>query len=276
MSVPAAPPQADPRRFGAAGLLGGLQTQVIVVFALMMREVHTRYGRENLGFVWLIAEPFFFCMGVIGIWTMIHGRYEHGIPILAFVITGYLPLTLWRHVTARAVQCLRANASLLYHRQVKIFDLLLARVLLEFYGTIMAYAVIAFVFISLGFYEPPVDWGLFYAGWFFFLLFTTAAGLIIGSLTELYEWSEKLVGPFMYFMLPVCGAFYLVDWLPYRLHYWAELVPTVQAFEMIRAGQFGPVTHVHYDFAYETFICCVLIAIGIQMTRRVHRHLVIE
>jgi len=269
-------PVAQPRGTMPGELLRGLKTQIVVVFALMMREVHTRYGRENLGFVWLIAEPFLFCMGVIGIWSGIHGRYERGIPILAFVITGYLPLTLWRHVTARAVQCFRANAALLYHRQVKIFDLLLARVLLEFYGTIMAYLVIAFVFVVFELYEPPVDWGLFYAGWLFFLLFTTAAGMIIGSLTELYEWSEKLVGPFMYFMLPICGAFFMADWLPYRLRTWAELIPTVQAFEMIRGGQFGPGVRVHYDFAYEALVCCALLALGIVMTRRVHRHMVIE
>ena len=59
-------------------------------------------------------------MGVVFIWMGIHGHYEHGLPILDFVITGYLPLTLWRHVTNRAVHCFRANAPLLYHRQVRM------------------------------------------------------------------------------------------------------------------------------------------------------------
>ena len=256
--------------------LDAAELQGIVIGAVMMREIHTRYGRENLGFVWLIFEPLFFSLGVIGIWTVIHGRYQHGLPILAFVMTGYLPLTLWRHTTARAVQCLRANASLLYHRQVKMLDLLVARVILEFYGALIAFIVIGFIFYSFDLYELPRDWLMFYVGWFYMLLFTMASALIIGSLTELYEWMEKLVGPFMYFMLPICGAFYMIEWLPTRAQPYLQYVPSVQAFEMIRAGQFGPSVTAHYDFAYATFINVALIAVGILLCRNVHRHLVIE
>lgn len=261
---------------GGNGLLDAMRVQVTVVGALMMREIHTRYGRENLGFVWLIVEPLMFCMGVIVIWTAIHGRYEHGIPILAFVMTGYLPLTLWRHVTNRAVHCFRANATLLYHRQVKMVDLLLARIILEIYGAMIAYAVIAFIFYSVGLYALPRDWGLFYLGWFYFILFSIGIGLIIGSLTEIFEWMEKLIGPFMYFMLPICGVFFMADWLPERARRAALYVPTVNAFELIRAGQFGPSVRVHYDLVYESFACAVLIALGLILCRKVHRHLIIE
>ena len=252
------------------------EVQLMVIGAVLMREIHTRYGRENLGFIWFVMEPLMFCMGVILIWLGIHGRFEHGLPILAFVMTGYLPLTFWRHVTNRAVQCFRANASLLYHRQVKVFDLLVARVILEFYGTIIAYVVIAFVFHSLGMYDLPQDWGLFYLGWFYFLMFNLGVGLIIGSLTEMYEWMEKLIGPFMYFMLPICGAFFMVDWLPYRLQHGALYVPTVNAFELIRAGQFGPSVVAHYDLPYLTFICVAMLGLGLILSRNVHRHLVFE
>jgi len=252
------------------------RVQVIVISALMMRELHTRYGRENLGFVWLVVEPMMFCLGVMGIWTLLHGRVERGIPILAFVITGYLPLTLWRHVTFRAIHCFRANSPLLYHRQVKMIDLLVARVILEIYGMMIAYLVIAFVFCVLGLYELPKDWGLFYAGWLYFIVFTTAIGLIIGSLTEMYDWSEKFIGPLMYFLLPVCGAFYMSDWLPARYERIALYMPTVDAYELLRSGQFGPSVRTHYDLEYLTFACLVLLAVGIMLCRRVHRFLIVE
>lgn len=257
-------------------MLDAAELQGIVIRAVMMREIHTRYGRENLGFVWLIFEPLFFCLGVMAVWSVIHGRFSHGLPILAFVITGYMPLTLWRHTTARAVQCFRANAALLYHRQVKMMDLLIARVLLEFYGVMIAYLVIAFIFTSLELYEMPRDWAMFYIGWFQMLAFSTATALIIGSLTEMYEWSEKLIGPFMYFMLPICGAFYMIEWLPGVARKYVEWLPTVQAFEMIREGQFAGSVNTHYDIGYATFFNAALIAAGILLCRSVHRHMVIE
>jgi capsular polysaccharide transport system permease protein len=257
-------------------LVDAAKLQRIVIGALMLREIHTRYGRENLGFVWLVAEPLMFCLGVIGIWTAIHGRSEHGIPILAFVITGYIPLTLWRHITARAIHCFRANSALLYHRQIRMLDLLLARIVLEIYGAIIAYIVIAFIFWSFDLYELPKNWGMFYLGWFYFILFSTGMGLIIGSLTEIYEWMEKLVGPFMYFTLPICGVFFMVDWLPDRAQRYATYMPTVSAFELIRGGQFGNDVQVHYDLAIASASCAVLIGLGLILCRNVHRHLIIE
>jgi capsular polysaccharide transport system permease protein len=259
-----------------ASLIDAARLQILVIGALMLREIHTRYGRENLGFLWLIAEPFMFCMGVIIIWMGIHGRYEHGVPILAFVMTGYLPITLWRHVTNRSIHCFRANASLLYHRQIRMLDMMLARVILEIYGCAIAYLLIAFVFWAAGLYEFPKDWGLFYLGWLYFIAFSTGLGLCIGSLTEIYEWGEKLVGPFMYFLLPICGCFFMVEWLPSRVQKWALYVPTVNAYELIRGGQFGPSVQVHYDLAYENFICLLLLTVGLILTRQVHKHLVIE
>lgn len=261
---------------GSGRFIDAAWLQCQVIGALMMRELHTRYGRDNFGFLWMVVEPLFFSFGVVILWTLIHGRYQHGLPLIAFVITGYMPLTLWRHVVMRAVQCFRANGALLYHRQIRMVDLLMARIVLEFYGTIIAYTVIAFVFWSLQLYELPKDWGMFYLGWFYMTLFSIASGLIIGSVTEIYEWSEKMIGPFMYFMLPVCGAFYMVDWLPAKMQRLAVYVPTVNAFEMVRAGQFGPAVRTYYDLPYVTVVCAGLIVLGLILSRNVHRHLIIE
>lgn len=262
------------RGFGA--WVEALHTQIIVVFALMMREVHTRYGRDNLGFIWLIAEPLVFCLGVILIWRLLHGAQEHGIPVLAFVLTGYMPLTLWRHCVQRSVHCFRANAGLLYHRQVRMLDLLAARVILEIYGALIAYLVIAFLFWALDEYALPQDLGLFYLGWACMILFSAGLGLVMGCVSEMAEWSEKLVGPFMYFLLPISGVFFMADWVPDDYRKYALYVPTLNAFEMIRGGQFGPGVRVHYDLPYTLAVCLALLTLGLILCRRVHRHLVIE
>ncbi|MES2684957.1 MAG: ABC transporter permease [Pseudomonadota bacterium] len=258
-------------------LLDAARLQVIVIGALMMRELHTRYGRENLGFLWMVMEPMLFCLGVVIIWSVGQGQYTHGsLAVTAFTMTGYLPLTLWRHISNRAVHCFRANATLMYHRQVRMLDLLSARVILEIYGTAIAYLVMGFAFWALGFYEWPRDWGLFYLGWFYFIVFSAAMGLIVGSLTEMYEWTEKMVGPMMYFMLPVCGCFFMVDWLPGYLQQYALYIPTVNAFELIRSGQFGPGVRAHYDLELVSYTCFSLLALGLLLCRNVHKHLVIE
>lgn len=45
-----------------------IKNQARIIGALMMRELITRYGREGLGFLWLVLEPLVFCFGVMGMW----------------------------------------------------------------------------------------------------------------------------------------------------------------------------------------------------------------
>lgn len=250
-----------------------LRLQVIVVSALVIREIHTRYGRENLGFVWLIIEPLLLCVGVIAIWTLWRGDSQHGLPVLAFVISGYIPLTLWRHIVTRCVRCIRSNSGLLYHRQVRILDLLTARIVLEFFGAVSAYVVIAFLFWAVDLYQWPVDLWLFYLGWFYMLLFSAAFGLIMAGLTEIVEWTEKLVAPMMYLFLPISGVFVMLDWLPDYAREALLWMPSVNAFEMIRGGQFGPSVPVYYDVPRTTLECMAMLFVGLVMCRNAHRHL---
>ncbi len=258
------------------GFVKAFRVQIIVIWALMMRELHTRYGRDNLGFLWVMAEPLLFCTAVTILWSITKGRYEHGIAVVAFTITGYMPLLLWRHSLARSLFCFRSNASLLYHKQVTALDLLFARVVLEILGCFLAYLTVSFIFFTLGLYEFPKDWGFFYLGWTYHILYATGTALIVACMTEMYEWTEKLIGPLGYIMVPLCGFLYMVDWLPDRAQKYALFLPSVNAYELVRAGQFGPDVRVHYSLPYVTFVCVGMVTVGLMLCRRVRQHIVIE
>ncbi|WP_271022571.1 hypothetical protein [Rhizobium sp. RCAM05973] len=106
---------------GPSQFLAGLKIQGRVLGALIMREMLIRYGRENIGFLWLALEPMILTSGVMLMWTLL--RHEaHGLVVAAFVLSGYMPLTLWRHISGHAVSCLRQNMPLMYHRQIRLAD----------------------------------------------------------------------------------------------------------------------------------------------------------
>src|SRR6266853_2931917 len=109
---------AEIRLFGRA-----FRVQKRIIGALFMREFMTRWGRRNLGFAWLFAEPLIFAMPVIAMWSMIRAPFEHGIPMIAFVWSGYLPLLIFLHVTGPAMYTIKYNAAMLYHRQVTPLDI---------------------------------------------------------------------------------------------------------------------------------------------------------
>ena len=257
-------------------ILRSARLQVRVVGALLLRELHTRFGRENIGFLWLVAEPGLFCLGVTLMWGAIKPAHEHGVPVVAFVITGYVPLTMWRHCVFRAVKAFEANGSLLFHRQVTPLDIILARVVLEVYGTIIAGLLVSIAAMLLGFMDPPADIGLVYLGTLYHVAFCLACALLFASLSERSEMLEKFVSVFTYLAIPFSGAFAMVDWLPQSFHpilYWS---PSVHSVEMIRAGQFGSKVHAHYDLAFMTWINAALLLIGLSLTLRSRRYIVVQ
>src|SRR6478735_9076197 len=108
--------------------------QCRVVGALLMREILTRYGRHNIGFLWLFVDPMIFTLGVTGLWTAMRTVHGSDLPIVAFAVTGYSSVLLWRNMPARCINAITPNLSLMYHRNVKVLDVFASRLLLEAAG----------------------------------------------------------------------------------------------------------------------------------------------
>ena len=240
-----------------------------VLHALIIRDLMTRFGRNHLGFIWTILEPMILCTGVMFIWSMIKEPVIHGIPITAFVLTGYMPLTLWRHMQNPMARILRINSSLLYHQPVSHVHLMLARLFLEFFSTTAALTAIYFVAISFGLVAPAEDPGLAIAAWLMTAWYFGAMGLLIGVLTEYREPAEKFIGPTQYLQLPLSGVFFMVDWMPDYAQKLLLLNPSVHCFEMFRAGFIGEAVTTHYDPAYLAACCTVLTVVAAALVFRV-------
>ncbi len=52
-----------------------------VIGALLRREMLTRYGRHNIGFLWLFVEPMIFTIGVTILWTATKSVHGSDLPI---------------------------------------------------------------------------------------------------------------------------------------------------------------------------------------------------
>ena len=249
--------------------------QTRVIWALVLREMHTRYGRENIGYLWIVGEPISFCLGVTIVWTMIRPAHEHGLPVTAFVVTGYVPLTMWRHCVSRSLKAFESNGALLFHRQVSPLDIIVARVILEIVGTLIAGIIVAFGAMLLGYMDPPKDYPLLYLGLAYQMLFSFACALLIASLSERSDTVEKMISAVMYLSLPLSGAFTMVSWIPDKYQWILLLSPSVHNLEMIRGGQFGSGAHPIYDLFFVTWSTGLLLLIGLSLTLRSRRYIVV-
>jgi capsular polysaccharide transport system permease protein len=259
-----------------SALSEGWNTQVRVVKALMLRELTTRFGRENIGFLWIMAEPLLFAVLVGIMWTYLKGPEEHGVGIIAFVASGYIPLTFLRQSFSRSTSIFVVNGSLLYHRQVKVTDFILVRVLIEFIGGTMAWLFISFALGILGYIPVPAYPGMMVAGWLLYGLVVLSICFVLAPLSEMSEIIEKIMPVSVYIAIPISGTFTMASWAPPSARDYLLMSPMVNTMEMIRYGLFGDNVEPYYNIWNPILVSAVFMMIGLVLCRRVRRELVVE
>lgn len=254
----------------------GWRIQRRVISALMIRELVTRFGRENIGFLWIMVEPLLFA-GLVGlIYRYMKGPEEHGVSIVAFMATGYIPLTLFRNAVNRTTRVFSVNGSLLYHRQIKILDFIFVRFLIEMIGSMMAFVFISTLLFILNEFPVPANLGAFFAGWCLYCLFTFSVCLVLAPLSELSEVIEKLTPVTLYIMIPFSGTFNMASWLAPQFQRAFLNSPFVSPMELMRYGIFGEQVRPMWDISVPIGASILLMLVGLSLCRRVRRILVVE
>ena len=259
-----------------ATLAEGLRVNTRVVGALLIREMLTRYGRHNIGFLWLFVEPMIFTLGVTALWTATKSVHGSDLPIVAFALTGYSSVLLWRNMPGRCIGALWANLSLMYHRNIKVLDIYVARLLLEFGGATISFVVLGIAFIMVGWLEPPENFLQVAGGWLLLTWFGSVLAVGLGALSHRSELVDKLWHPFSYLLFPLSGAAFLVDALPPLAQDVVLYIPVVHGVEFVREGWFGSQARANYDLGYLVTFSLVLTFVALGLTRFVERRVVPE
>lgn len=258
------------------GLVEGWRIQRRVLWALVLREMMTRYGRHNIGFLWLFAEPMLFTLGVTALWTATRSLHGSDLPIVAFAITGYSSVLLWRNMPSRCIGAITPNLSLLYHRNVRPIDIYLSRLILEVAGVTMSFVFLVTFFNFIGWLELPENVLQIAGGWCMLAWFGTGLALFLGALSESSETVEKLWHPAAYILFPLSGAAFLVDTLPEAAQKVVLMLPMVHGVEYLREGYFGSQITAHYDMSYMALWNLILTLFGLAQIRKLSRTLVPE
>lgn len=231
-------------------MLEAFRIQCRVIGALIMRELHTRYGRENIGYLWLVLEPLLLAT-IIG---LIHSRgtnlHVGDIKPVPLSVLGYCNFMTFRSIFNRGEGAIEQNLPLMYHKTVRILDILISRALLEIAGTWVAFAILMGIAVIVGFANPPerpiyVIFGMVSVAWFAF-----AGSMIVAGLSYGRKAIGRLVHPFTYLMMPLSGAFFTLQGLPGPLRDAFEWIPLAHIFEILRYGWFRAAVDDYFSISY--------------------------
>lgn len=112
-------------------VLTSTRTFARVIYALVLREAVTRFGRTRLGYVWAFLEPCAYVAIFVFGRAAIQDRVPFGESAILFVLTGLMAFRIAMSIANRTRSAITGNLALLAYPLVRTFDLMIARILLE-------------------------------------------------------------------------------------------------------------------------------------------------
>lgn len=216
----------------------GARVQLRVIGALILREMQTRYGRENIGYLWAVIEPLILLTMFVTLF-MYHGKTAHaGLNLVSFLATGIMTFVSLRKIVTSIAAATDANKNLLLYPQVTPIDTMLARVVLEGATYIVVFAVIIFGGYFFGLATLPYDWMGVITGLLAVILLGVALGLLQDVILTLLPTASKVMGPLWRLLFFTSCVFYSLNDLPLGLRDIVMLNPICHVIELLRKSFF--------------------------------------
>lgn len=239
-----------------------------VIFALLMREMRTRFGVYRLGYLWALLEPAMHIAVFLILLGYVMQRTMPGIDYTLFLISGIIPWLLFSSILSRGISAISANNGLFGYRQVKPFDAFITRAILEWLIYLSTYVVFlclaAWVGLDVSIEDPL---GLIAV---LFLLFIFSCGLALISCVVLTQFPEleKFLPVVLRPLYFLSGIFYTLDTIPQEYRSYLLWNPILHANELSRVAMFKNFDTNGANWEYLLGCSIVALTFGIVLFRK--------
>ncbi len=254
-----------------------LAIQGRVLLALMLREARTRYGRQQIGYLWALIEPIVHISMMMLFFSFMGRGSPLGDSLPMFLATGFSTFLGFRNVYNRTRGGYGSNEALLSYPVVKIVDVFLGRALLELATWIVVMVLLIGALIMLGHGSLPHAPLLMLEAVAALFCIGFALGMCVGLLVTFVPSAGTFLSwPFriLYF---ISGVFLLPDNMPPMVRDIIVWNPVLHAIALFREGYYAMYDSHMLDVAYlwKFAVALLLIAfVAERMARRPIRNVV--
>jgi capsular polysaccharide transport system permease protein len=241
-----------------------------VIRALMLRDMRTRFGGSYWGYVVVVLWPVAHIFLVVGIMVFRGMASPMGNEPILFVATGAVPALVFQYTSREAMKAMLANRPLMYYPQVKAFDVMAARFIVETVKGFQGLLIIISILIALGIDPTPEDPAMAISGYLIALLLGLGMGAINMGIMQLFPgwlWGYIVITILIYM---TSGIFFLPHLMPDEIYGILKWSPIVQIIEMVRLS-YNSQLGVSVDYNYILGWGFGSAALGLTMERFVLR-----
>ncbi len=255
----------------APGVVPAALVHARVVWALILREVRTRFGRHRLGYIWAIIEPMLHVATLALVFTLIGRRAPQNMTVVTLLITGIVPWLAFQSTYSRIQPALAVNRSLLYFRQVTPLDLIVARSALELATKFVVFAVLLLLLDAadqpIAIPDPLLVIGSMLGMW----VAGFGVGLFVAPMTRIFPTIDQIVSLALRFLYFVSGVFFVVREVHPILRPYALYNPFLHFIESLREGFFAQYETAYVDLAYAWSFAAATLFFGLVAERALRR-----
>lgn len=239
-----------------------------VIYALLLRELSSRFGRSRGGFVWVLVEPVAHLLVPVFIFAFIRVLMVPGVEYPVFLVYGFLPFLVFKSICLQIVNGVNAAQGLLSYRQVLLMDVFIAKAMAT---TVIQAIVFVFVLSSLallGFDVLP-DRPLELAG----LLVLTVAlafglGLVLAAVASFIPDARPITNVMFLPLYFISGVLFPITRFSDDIVWWFAFNPILHLVELSRVAALDGYEPTKYmSLAYPFWMALITIFLGLMLYR---------
>lgn len=246
------------------------------IFALMLREMASTYGRSPGGYAWMILDP----VAGVALLSVVFSLFLYSPPLGTdfplFYASGLLPFTYYTEMTAKIGQSIRAVRPLLAYPSVTYVDALASRFLLNSLTSLVVFLLVMGGIIGLFGLRVDPDIGRILNGFGILATLALGFGTLNCFLFGAFPLWERVWNILNRPLFLVSGVFFVVDDTPQPMRGWLEANPLTHAIAEIRAGIYSTYDAPFVSNLYGYSVGLVALAAGMLLLARHHRYLATE
>lgn len=216
-------PRASPLAINAAA-----------IGAILLRDIKLRAGAYYTGFLMILLMPLAHLLIVVIVYHVLGRLAPVGTDQVVYYGLSVLPFVIYVYLSRQIVMALAENRPLLHFNRVKIFDILLARGVLEAAGSVVVFIIFICIFAVYSNDFSPRDWpGIVFAvaATIYFSFSMAVPNALIASVLPVWFMIFNLSMPVFWL---ASGVLFFPSAIPDPYDRWLALNPLLQCVEWIR------------------------------------------
>lgn len=253
----------------------GIATFARVVFALMIREIRTRYAKSRLGYANAFVSPLlqkaFMLFGMMAL----NRQAAYGTSLFLFIWSGLAAFHSFSMIASKSMSSLNIPAGVNFIPTVTLFDFFLARVILEFL-TVTLVSIFGFVCIYLfdTHQAMPSNLGPLFASVGLLTMLGMGVGMINAVIAYFFNSWKTLWNAFTVVLMFGSAVMRVLEFLPSQIRDLMLWNPIAHGVEYFRLAFYPTYPSYFLDVKYLATCAVLSFLLGFILVRVMRRRLV--